>query len=587
MENNNFLITTRCGPPGLEGSETSITINMQKISQNINKSNEVININKKTNEVNKNKIVLRDTLLLATFNVRTLAEKGKLDELCTTASKYNIDFISIQEHRYTTDEEIDTINMNKLGYTFVYTSANNKIKNKAGGVGLLFNQKYKNNIKKYERINERILLVTLNTNPELKLYTIYAPTESSNKENKTKFYEALEKSIESNKYSLTIILGDFNAQIGEDHKLTNPRIIGNFTYHQRTNNNGKLMINFCENNSFRPIQTRFQHNKYRLWTWQDLKTRKKVNTNENHKEKTQIDHILIMNRWLSSIKNCRAYDTGSVLTDHRIVVAKLKISMKIIKENNKEEIDWEKLKDQEIRTKYNKTFSENYKSEGQTTQSKYNNFIKTINKANKLLPLKKINREPWISDNSLKLREIKNDILKTYTNNKNNENRKKLKKITKKIRKSYKKDKSIYFENIIKEIQEANERNDTSSMFKTMRSITGDFNKKPLQFKDKKGNLTANTSEILEIWKDYFKNLLNVETQVQMDDIEIAETELPIITTPFTEKELDNVLKYLKTKKAPGIDGIRNEVLKYSGKECRKILLEICNDIYKQKVNKC
>ena len=55
---------------------------------------------------------------------------------------------------------------------------------------------------------------------------------------------------------------------------------------------------------------------------------------------------------------------------------------------------------------------------------------------------------------------------------------------------------------------------------------------------------------------------------------------LPINTEKFTLKELNEVIRYLKSNKAPGIDQIRNEEIKYGGLACKKEILDICNKIY-------
>ena len=64
-----------------------------------------------------------------------------------------------------------------------------------------------------------------------------------------------------------------------------------------------------------------------------------------------------------------------------------------------------------------------------------------------------------------------------------------------------------------------------------------------------------------------------------MNDLHPLEI-LPINTEKFTIKELDQVIRYLKSNKAPGIDKIRNEEIKYGGLTCKKEILDICNKIY-------
>ena len=64
----------------------------------------------------------KQTIQIATFNVRTINRIGQLPELAASAVEHNIDIICIQEHRYTHSEDInyhDTGN----GWTLATVSA--------------------------------------------------------------------------------------------------------------------------------------------------------------------------------------------------------------------------------------------------------------------------------------------------------------------------------------------------------------------------------------------------------------------------------------------------------------------------------
>ena len=49
------------------------------------------------------------------------------------------------------------------------------------------------------------------------------------------------------------------------------------------------------------------------------------------------------------------------------------------------------------------------------------------------------------------------------------------------------------------------------------------------------------------------------------------------MTDPFSTKEMKDALKKVKTRKAPGQDGITGEMLKHLGAWSRAVLLKICN----------
>ena len=64
-------------------------------------------LEKSATELKQSKLLkCKQTLQIATFNVRTLNRIGQLPELIASAEEHKIDIICIQEHRYTHTEDI-------------------------------------------------------------------------------------------------------------------------------------------------------------------------------------------------------------------------------------------------------------------------------------------------------------------------------------------------------------------------------------------------------------------------------------------------------------------------------------------------
>jgi exonuclease III len=197
---------------------------------------------------------------VSTYNVHTLYEICRFDDICKAARKYKINFLAVQGNRYQTTYEIDYINNKSFPYFFVFISANKKNKNRVDGVGgvggvgrvgrvgledaqarrasslillqnyifigLLISNKYKTCINSYTKVPDRTLAVNINSTPPITIIAIYALVESTKKKVKEKFFDQLEEYIKKLKYSVTIIAGDFNAQIGKDSMSTNNKTIG-------------------------------------------------------------------------------------------------------------------------------------------------------------------------------------------------------------------------------------------------------------------------------------------------------------------------------------------------------------------------
>ena len=92
---------------------------------------------------------------------------------------------------------------------------------------------------------------------------------------------------------------------------------------------------------------------------------------------------------------------------------------------------------------------------------------------------------------------------------------------------------------------------------------------------------TANQQERIKLWKQHFKNLLGNPPKATHEPItRIISKQLDIKLEPFTQEELDSVLRKIKNRKAAGLDEIPPEVWKT--RQFDDILLRHCNAFYNQ-----
>ena len=88
---------------------------------------------------------------------------------------------------------------------------------------------------------------------------------------------------------MKILLGDFNAKIGREN-IFKPTI-GNESLHQDSNDNGVRIVNFATTKNLVVKSKMFPHRDIHKYTW----------TFPNGKTHNQIEQILIVRRWNSSI----------------------------------------------------------------------------------------------------------------------------------------------------------------------------------------------------------------------------------------------------------------------------------------------
>ena len=159
----------------------------------------------------------KQTIQIATFNVRTLNRIGQLPELTASAVEHKIDITCIQEHRYTHTEDIKYHETGN-GWMLVTVSAwKNSVNASVGGVGMLIGPRALKTLNSIERIQPRMMAATFNGNPKATVISCYSPTNVSEETELVSFYEELSSLVRSiPKHNLLVIGGDMNAQIGKN-----------------------------------------------------------------------------------------------------------------------------------------------------------------------------------------------------------------------------------------------------------------------------------------------------------------------------------------------------------------------------------
>ena len=83
--------------------------------------------------------------------------------------------------------------------------------------------------------------------------------------------------------------------------------------------------------------------------------------------------------------------------------------------------------------------------------------------------------------------------------------------------------------------------------------------------KNSQGQLMMKKQDIINIWKSHFKKYLNTQFPHDEDSLREFETEAENVIEhipPITDQEVENSIKRISNRKAPGIDGITSELIK-------------------------
>ena len=194
----------------------------------------------------------KQTIQIATFNVRTLNRIGQLPDLTASTLEHKIDIICIQEHRYMHTKDIKYHKTGK-GWTLATVLAwKNSVNAKVGGLGILIWPRALKILNSIERIQPRMLTATFNGNPRATIISCYSPTNVSEETELVAFYDELSSLVRNiPKHNMLFIGGDMNAQIGKN---------GNNKYsrHYTSNRNGQDLTDFMIKNRLTCLNTNYK-----------------------------------------------------------------------------------------------------------------------------------------------------------------------------------------------------------------------------------------------------------------------------------------------------------------------------------------
>ena len=139
----------------------------------------------------------------------------------------------------------------------------------------------------------------------------------------------------------------------------------------------------------------------------------------------------------------------------------------------------------------------------------------------------------------------------------------------------YLKEQTEYIQNQIDKIRDSVEDRQSRIAWQTINEVSR--RKSPAKAKLK----ATNQQERVKLWKQHFENLLGNPPKVTHEPItRIISKQLHIKLGPFTQEEIDPVIRKIKNRKAAGLDEIPPEVWKT--RQFDDILLRHCNAVYNQ-----
>ncbi|PSN43121.1 hypothetical protein C0J52_10468 [Blattella germanica] len=361
------------------------------------------------------------------------------------------------------------------------------------------------------------------------------------------------------KHDAIITLGDFNAKLGREDCFVD--IFGKHCLHSETSNNGLKVAQYATMNNFKVVSTWYQKKDIFKGTWRI------PGTNQTN----QIDHVMISKRWATAIENVRTYRGASSDSDHFLVGVKIKQKIaKItqIKNTGKKIKKWNlnKLEESNIKSRYQEKLKIKFESNDNSNNIEEvwsqikDNILDTTEEI--LGEAIKNKNEEWYDDDCRAIIETKRLARLKCLQRNTRANANEYNKVRVTAYRMCRKKKREAIKKRVEEMALHYSMNDTRKFYKKSKEIIQQFCPKTNAVKNLNGDILVESEEILETWRDHFKNMLGKEAE-QVDHLKYLSAE-PHLKEP-SYNEVAYVINSLKNNKSAGLDGITAELIKNGG----------------------
>ena len=387
-------------------------------------------------------------LKIATWNVRALNQDGKLENVIQEMDRMNLNVLGLAEVRWKGAGSVIVDNK-----TMIYSGGKKHEK----GVGIIFDKETTKSLKGFCPISERIVVAKLEAKPlDLGIIQVYAPTAESEDEEIKQFYEELERAKKCLKsQDITIIMGDFNAKVGDERvdDVVGPYGLGT------QNERGSKLIEWCQMNEFIITNTWFENHPRRQWTWKS----------PGDRTRNKIDYILIQKRFRNAVKISKSLPGADCDSDHIPVMCNFKIKLRKLKRaKNQPKFLIELLKaDEQLKDQINVTIRNRYDALSNITEVEelWSKMKESIHEAMEdIIPKKNKNKDKsWMTKEILDLMEVRR---------KTKHDKVEYKKLNKEIKKKCNEEKEKWINAQCKEIEQ-NQNKDSKFMHSKINEVTG------------------------------------------------------------------------------------------------------------------
>lgn len=509
-------------------------------------------------------ISTRTTIIIGSWNVRTMFEAGKSMQVAAEMRKYNITILGISETRWTGTGQTRL----STGELLLYSGHEEDTAPHTYGVALMLSKTAQGALIGWEAHGPRIIIATFKTQKRrinMDVIQCYAPTNESSDGTKEEFYERLLGIVQSRpERNMVIAMGDFNAKIGSDNRgyeeIMGQQGLGVM------NDNGERFADFCATSNLVIGGSFFHHKRIHKVTW----------VSPDQVTENQIDHICIGKKYRRSLQDVRGKRGADVASDHHLIVARLKLKLKRtgigVNSRQRQRYNTTVLKDRTKQEEFKIALANKFQilqdlPEEESIDKRWQGVKEAFTSpCQEVLGPRKLCHKEWISAESIRRIEERKMKKAALNNSRTRANKiiaqEEYREACRKTKRSIRTDKRNYIETLATEAEGAARQGNIQDLYSTIKKMTGNYSVPMRPVKDKNGKTIPNDWGQRDRWMQHFEELLNRPAPHNPPNIEPADRDLRIDCGIPTREEICKAIKQLKHGKAAGPDNIPAEALK-------------------------
>ncbi|KAI8499112.1 hypothetical protein Bbelb_228760 [Branchiostoma belcheri] len=482
-------------------------------------------------------------------------------------AKLNIDIAAISEVRFA---DQGSLVEQGAGYT-LYWSGKGSEERRLSGVGFMVENSIANKLQNLPvGHSDRLmsLRLPLRDNQFVTLISAYAPTLQAEPATKEAFYADLRSLLTNVKETdKLLVLGDFNARVGRDHEVW-PGVLGRHGV-GNCNDNGRLLLELCAERGLSITNTSYQQKARFKTTWRHPRS----------KHWHLLDYILVRQRDVSDVLHTRVMPSADCYTDHRLVRAKLRLSVKPpVKRKGPQmrrlQVDRLQGLKEEFQAKLDERLS---RDEGQwqkeDPESQWQQLKTALQETTaQVVGYSTRKNRDWFDENDPEIEALlqrkRSCHQKVLFKPDDPAAKASYKVACNTLQRKLREMQNTWWTSMAERTQHFADTGNIRAFYEALRAIYGPTQRTQAPLRSSDGSqLLTDKPAILHRWTEHYGKLFGDRRQVLEESImRIPQHEVrtELDNTP-TQEEVEAAISKLKCHKAPGVDGVPAEVYKLGG----------------------